>query len=527
MGMKYNPWLENLFHPLVIGVMVGCIALSVVELIRLFLPAWNAMYLIGACVLAAVEANFSYRMLRARPQRALDLLGLDAFRFRLIEIGFFVVMLKIGSLAGRPWPDVLADIQTWPLNPFNIIDGELAAACFLVAFSWLAAGRTVDDLQRLNDPAEFQDRYYVSPMESLTGRFFVGGIALLVASGLTRVGLAYVLNLSRPSVPGLVLNVLVYFLLGLVMLGQVHFVTLHKRWQAQAIKVADELAGRWVRYSLIFIGLAAFLAFLLPTGYTMGFLESIGGTLEIVIGVARFMVGLILLIITLPIMLLLWLLGLSMPASQAPPPPVEFSQLGPAGGGANWGEVLRSLVFWLVALGMVVYVLRSFLHERPELLAALGAFGPVRILRRWWAALRRLWNRAVEAIGERLASGVSLPLPRRPWSGKPISLFRLGALSPRERVLYYYLSIVRRAGERGFPRRRGQTPYEYDTLLEPNLPHAQQDMASLTQAFVEARYSRREIEPGQAGQIQTHWQRVKAALQALKRKVSQVSPEKS
>jgi hypothetical protein len=153
--------------------------------------------------------------------------------------------------------------------------------------------------------------------------------------------------------------------------------------------------------------------------------------------------------------------------------------------------------------------------------------GPARILRRWWAALRRLWSRTAAAIGERLAGGLSLPWSRRLWSGKSISLFRLGALSPRERVLYYYLSIVRRAGERGFPRRRSQTPYEYDVLLEPNLPHAQQDMASLTQAFVEARYSRREIEPGQAGQIQTYWQRVKAALQELKQKISQVGPEKS
>jgi xanthine/uracil permease len=48
MGMKRNSWLKNLFHPLVMGVMVGCIALSVVELIRLFVPAWNATYLIGA-----------------------------------------------------------------------------------------------------------------------------------------------------------------------------------------------------------------------------------------------------------------------------------------------------------------------------------------------------------------------------------------------------------------------------------------------------------------------------------------------
>jgi hypothetical protein len=518
--MKRNPWLDNLFRPLVIGAMVGCIALSVVELIRTFSPAWNATYLVSACVLAAVEANFSYRLLHARPQRVLDLLGLDAFRFRLIEVGFFVVLLKIGSLAGRAWPDVLADIQTWPLNPFNMIDGELAAAGVLVALSWLAASRTVDDLERLNDPAEFQDRYYVPPMESLAGRFFAGGIAILVTSGMTRVGIAYLLNLDRPSVPGLVLNVLVYFLLGLVMLGQTHFVTLHKRWQVRGIKVADELAWRWVRYSLIFIGLAAFLAFLLPTGYTLGLLESVGGTLEIVISAGRFMLGLILFIIALPIMLVLWLLGATLP--KAPTPlPMELPTPGPAaGGGSDWGEVLRSLVFWLVLLGMLGYVLRSFLHERPELLAALGGMGPVRILRRWWAALRRLWSRATAAIGERLAGGLSLPWARRLWSGKPIPFFRLGTLSPRERVLYYYLSIVRRAGERGFPRRRNQTPYEYDTLLEPNLPHAQQDMASLTQAFVEARYSRREIEPNRAGQIQTYWQRVKAALQALKQKTA-------
>jgi len=509
-----------LFRPLVIGVMVGCVALSVVELIRLLVPAWNATYLIGACVLAAVEANFSYRLLRARPQRALDLLGLDAFRFRLVEVAGFVALLKIGSYAGHTWADVLADIQTWPLNPLNMVTDELIAACLLVALSWLSATQTVGDLERLNDPPEFQDRYYVPPMESLAGRFFFGGIALLVVSGLTRVGIAAVLNLTRPSVPGLVLNVLVYFLLGLVMLGQVHFITLHKQWQAQGIKVADDLAGRWARYSLIFIGLAAFLAFLLPTGYTVGFLEAVGGTLAIVIRFAQFVAGLLLLLVTLPLMLLLWLLGANnMPAAQRPLLPLELAQPGMAGAGANWGEVLQSLVFWLVALGMIVYVLRSFLHERPELLAALSALGPLHTLRRWWAALRRRWGRWAEAIGERLAGRLSLSLPRRMGPEKPFSSFRLGALSPRERVLYYYLSIVRRAGERGFPRRRDQTPYEYDTLLESNLPQAQQDMASLTQAFVEARYSRHVIEPDHAGRAQTHWQRVKAALQALRQKV--------
>jgi hypothetical protein len=93
-------------------------------------------------------------------------------------------------------------------------------------------------------------------------------------------------------------------------------------------------------------------------------------------------------------------------------------------------------------------------------------------------------------------------------------------LSPRERVLYYYLSILRRAGQQGFPRRRDQTPYEYDATLGANLPEAQQEMALLTQAFVEARYGRQAIEPDHARRARTAWQWVKAALHALKQRAS-------
>ena len=51
MAVSRNPWVKNLFRPLVIGAMVSCIALSLVELVRLFVPAWNGTYLIVSCVL--------------------------------------------------------------------------------------------------------------------------------------------------------------------------------------------------------------------------------------------------------------------------------------------------------------------------------------------------------------------------------------------------------------------------------------------------------------------------------------------
>ena len=511
--MNRNSWLENLFRPLVIGVMFGCIALSLVGLVHLFFPAWNGTTLIVGCVLAALEANYSYRLIRAK-----SLSGTDLLRFRVIEFVMFFILLKFGSYVGDRWADVLADIQTWPHYPLNVIDPETTVAFILALLSWQASTQTVRDLERIGEPSE-PHHYYVSPIESLTGRFFWGGAVLLIAAGITRIGIADLLNLSRPPVPGLVLNVLIYFLLGLVMLGQVRFTTLLKRWQTQRIKVADELAGRWARYSLAFIGLAALLAFLLPTGYTVSLLD-VGAAILYILGYILTLLSMLLLFIfSLLLMPFAMLFGRKRPAPPRPSlPPLPLPQQQPGGAAPGWFEILRSLLFWTAALGMVFYVVRSYLRDRPELLEALVTQRPIRALRDFLIALWRRLVGLAEAASERIPRRLSLRRARRGLSEAPFRFFRLGALSPRERILYYYLSVLRRAGRLGLPRQRAQTPYEYEGTLGPHLPQAQQEMSLLTQAFVEARYSRRAFDREQARQVRAHWQRVKAALQALKRK---------
>ena len=516
--MNRNPWLENLFRPLVIGVMFGCIALSLVGLVHLFAPTWNGTYLIVGCVLAALEASYSYRLIRARQLR-----GTDVLRFRVIELMMLFILLKIGSYVGDRWADVLADIQTWPRQPWNILDPETTVAFILALLSWWASTQTVRDLERIGEPPELH-RYYFSPIESLTTRFFWGGAVLLIAAGITRIGVAALLNLSRPPVPGLVLNVLLYFLLGLVMLGQVRFATLLKRWQAQEMKVAEGLTGRWARYSLAFIGLAALLAFLLPTGYTIGLLDAVA-TIIYILGYILTLLSMILLFIfSLLLMPFAMLFGSERPTPPQPIlPPPQLPQQQPGGAAPGWFEILQSLLFWAAALGMVVYVVRSYLRDRPELLEALVTRRPIRALR---AFLITLWRRLVglaEAASERIPRRLSLRRARRGLSEAPFRFFRLGALSPRERILYYYLSILRRAERQGFPRQRAQTPHEYDVTLGPHLPQARQEMDLLTQAFVEARYSQHVIEPGQARRVRVDWQKVKAALQALKRKPDTVT----
>lgn len=511
------PWMENLFRPLVIGVMFGCIALSLVELVRLFLPGWNGTFIVSACVLAALEANYSYRLIRARSLR-----GGDVLRFRLIEVAVFFLLIKAGSYVGESWAGVLANIQSWPSHLYRVFDLETIAAFVLVLISWHIATQTTRDFERLHEPPVYH-RYDLPPMDSLTGRFFWGGVALLITAGLTRIGIAQMFNLRRPSVPGLILNVLVYFLLGLVMLGQVRYATLRKRWDAGKTQVAEELPRRWVRYSLFLIGLAAFLAFLLPTGYTLGLLEVIGYVLAIILTVLSFVATLLFWLILLPFA---WLMSL-LSGEPTPTPPVEPLSRplpGDTGGitGPGWFQIVRSLVFWVIALGIVFYVVRSYLRDHPELLESLAALGLVRALRRMWDALRHWLGGWSETLRERMPLGWSLWLRQRDrLSKEPFGFFRLGALSPRAQVLYYYLSVLHRAAKQGLPRRPAETPDEYRATLRPNLPEAQGEMDQLTQAFIEARYSRHTIEPDDARHVRSIWQRVKAALQALKRKAEE------
>jgi hypothetical protein len=511
------PWLETLFRPLTIGVMFGCIALSLVELVRLFFPAWNGTYLVVACVLAALEANYSYRLIRARKLRGTDLL-----RFRIIEIASLLFLLIIGSYLGDSWAHVLSDIRSSPYHLERVLDAEIILAFFLIVISWHVSTQTTRDFERLHEPPSYY-RYYVSPMESMTERFFWGGVVLLIAAGLTRIGIAQLLNLRRPSVPGLVLNVLVYFLLGLVMLSQVRFATLRKQWEAGETKVAEELPHRWVRYSLAFIGLAALLAFLLPTGYTLGLLEVIGYILAVVLTVLSLVATLIFWLFLLPFAWLLSLLGAEAgPARpfELPPRPFPVDSGGYAGPG--WFQILRSLLFWVITLGIVFYVVRSYVRDHPELLERLAALGLVRALRRMWSALWGWLGGWGEIFREQMPRGWSLRLGRRGGpSKKPFGFFRLGALSSRDRVLYYYLSVLHRAGQQGFPRRPAETPDEYRATLGPKLPEAQGEIDQLTRAFVEARYSRHTVEREDARRARASWQQVKAALRVLKRRTEE------
>ncbi len=524
-----EPQKVSLFSPLVVGVMTGCIAWSFVAFIHVIVPAWNGAYLLAGCVLAAIEAGYSHQLLRTR-RRFYD----ELVRFRAVELALLFVLIKAGGYLGEDWSAIVADIKSWPHNPLTILNLETLVAYLAAVLSWLGADSTARDLDRLREPP-LRSRYYLSPLDSLTNRFFGGGVLMLVISGMALVGDAVVAS-SDPAVrallqavpgssaPGLGSATLVYFCLGLVMLGQVRIALYGQSWQEQGIPVDRGLPGRWTRISLVFVALAALLAFVLPTNYrAVGWLLQVAGTaIAWLMAVIAYLGGLIIFAFLSALGLMASLVLRDGTAEPRPAARPEFTPpvVPPSAPGVtpDWVLMMRSILFWGLILVSLVYVIRAYLREHPELVTWVGQVRPVRALCRLWQLFRG-WL-------ARWRGQVRLRLPRRAarlpsavkLAGSPLRFLRLGALSSRERILYYYWSVLRRAQRLGLPRRPPETPSEYRGSLSPHIPQAEQELGRLTDAFLEARYSGRHMERGEDRTVRTDWQSVKTALRALRKK---------
>ena len=508
--IERNPWADNFFRPLLITAMIMCLNISIVNFVRLINPVWNGSFFLLAMLITTVEAIYSYRVLQYyRRHRNSEL------RYRLAEATLLIVLLKILSLLDQPWPGLMAELRLIWQSPAFIFNTEFYVMILLAGMAWGAAANTITDFENLYDP--YTDS--TTTLNNLALRFFGGGVLLVFISGISQwvalAGVDSLVNLRRPMLNGIIFNVLVYFVLGLVLLGQVNLTTHLVRWRIQEVMVTSGLVKRWAKYGLIFLGISAIIAFLLPTRYSLGLLATAGFVIGFIIRLIVFLVQLLLLLITLPFTWLLSQLGATELGSEPlpPPQPPPFFDV-PPGAPWPWWEVIRSLIFWLVALGLIGYMLKTYFDDHPELLQHLRQ---LRLLGRLINLLAQLWQHltgwaksGLEMLPKlrKITGGSSSgSAPTRPWNW-----FGLRGQSPRERILNYYLNILSRAEKRGLARTANQTPYEYESNLSQSIPTVEAEIEDVTAMFVQARYSNDTFEENDAALVRIWWQRIRKAL---------------
>jgi hypothetical protein len=189
---------------------------------------------------------------------------------------------------------------------------------------------------------------------------------------------------------------------------------------------------------------------------------------------------------------------------------------------ANGSEILQSIVFWIFLTLLIGYAFYQYIRQNEELLEKLRGFGLWRSLERLldWV---RTWTRGLgEGVSSQVGSAVRAGLDRlRGLRTKgaqiPFDFVNINRLTPRQRVLFFYLALVRRGADAGIPRHPDQTPYEYQQALDKYFLQAEQapeaaQLRTLTDSFLEARYSLHPISVEQAGLVKRIWARLRQVL---------------
>lgn len=533
-----NRWSRTFIQPLLIALMTTAFFACVFVLVNNFVPApaWALLTPLLFCV--TLESIFTTMWLSHPDRRTLN-----HTYYRLSE---FLVILLITRVyiwfivGGWPQFDLLGDYLRYPWILFN--DGVFIIAAISIAFSWFYA-RMASYLfaQLALDEAEVA--YYVQPpnrremgnqpvmrnRQEITEIFFVqwmwGGGILIVIVAITTIDLPSVtlstggLGLARLGLsPFVVLGALFYFLAGLGLLSEARFETLNARWLYLNARKEPQVERAWYRYGLWFLVLLGVIAAFLPLGSTSLIGQVIEQFLLIITGLITILGYFFVMLFSLLFPPFTPPEFAETPAAGTPPPlptavPTPIPTVPPVVN--DTPMLVASSLFWAIAIVGTVTAVLFFIRGRGVKLDGrifgvifnnLRAF----LLGLWWGIADQ-----IEDLGE------SIQLRRRVKDEqeddgsrflRPFRFFRLNALSPEEQIRYFYLSTLKRAKEKGVARETSETPTEFMEDLKSGWPEVQEEIDTLTEAFLQARYSPRHIDKEEVESVKEKWKRAKSRL---------------
>jgi hypothetical protein len=308
---------------------------------------------------------------------------------------------------------------------------------------------------------------------------------------------------------------LVYFMLGFWLLSQAKLLEMNARWLVNGITKDKQMDGRWQRITLGILILVGLGAAFLPTGPTLTISRIVNTLLYLLL----LLVNLVIFLVYLPLGLFLSLFSNGSGGTLPPPPAVPTEAL--TGDGTNGlsplGETIVMVLssgFWSVLIIVVVLAFLFFLRERKSSMRenwAAHYWGQLRLL------LSKIWERLrhrVETI--RLQMPIKFSRPEGDTKSSPSKrrwrFMRVGGLSPRDQLRYFYLSTVRRASDRGVERKSAETPLEFSEDLKEQWPAVEDEVEALTGAFLKARYSDAPITKDDIPGVKDKWKDVRRQI---------------
>jgi hypothetical protein len=529
-------WLRSLLRPFLIAVMVACLDIAWLALIGRFVPAlaggYGQIVLLFSVLVATIGCTTTtYLAQPGERQRRRP-------TYRWVEFAFVVVATRL-LLWGvtDSWPTLTALIYQ-PID--SLLDGLFFSAGLVVLFSWWAAIEMTSDLLRLAlQPDELfalqtdrigemirtsnSDRPQI--LARIVSRWVGGGILMVMAAAGLQVerpapGAFFALS-QQNLAPTIIAAIVIYFLVGLVLVSHGQLALLRTRWLLDRVPASASVLRLWPLYVLLLLVAIDLMAALLPFGGTflLGqiLFTVINFVFNLFMSIFRFFMGLFMLVMAA-------LLGEPPPqeAVQAPPPPPPpmIEQLPPAA--ASLPAWAGGALFWITMALILGYAAYIYLSDRGVQFTWLLTFW--QLLRQRWSAFfggYRRWQRnlVLSRTGDVAAASET---PQVHWSKRGLDWRRL---DPTQQVRYFYLTTLEQAKARGISRTTGETPSQYaprlaahlsateaDENLENQRTEKQQAVQKLTEAFIQARYSRRTLATTESTDLARIWEKLKVYL---------------
>ena len=511
--VPHNPWVANLFRPALLTGMMTCLSVGVVNLVKAVNPSWHGKYLLIGMLFVTVEAIYSYRTLKKQ-----GIIMDTNFRYHLVEWGVIVLILKALTYWNDPWEAVSADIKSWGVEPLNFLTMEFVLVLVFSFLIWSATSNSMKAFDALIDQFKVKSGE-IDPFRNLANRFYCGGLILVAVSGVAqwnyRSGPGILSHLSLSDISGAFTNVLVYFILGLILLSQTQLDIHFTGWRLNKVDVPAGVIKNWTLQGIIILILVGVVVFFLPTGYSLGFLDSIKWVLQYGTKLFLFLAQFAWAVIIFPLKWLLSLFPLDNESLKT-----ESGERSMFGGEHDIAvpdsDAAYSIVFWIILSAFILYLLRTYLKDHPGLLEWLKH---ARLRFSWLIRLWQWLSGGFRAVIELIPAKQLLytnDLDKE--YGSKRRLFRLGRATNRQRVIYYYMSTLKRAEEKGIQRQNSQTPWEFAPVLSNSLPDLDEEIDYITQAFTRARFSRDRLESKEVDSLKIAWKHIQSAIRRNKGK---------
>lgn len=506
--------------------MMACLALTVSILIH-SLTSWHAGIIAGVLLFIVIDRLYTHRQFKSLTPLSSE--WAIALGTQWIVIILFTRFLL--SYAGGP--DALRqDLSLFARGYIaQLLTLEFLITLLLACATWLLTRQFLELLDEIGLDMKMALQEEAPPVQSgvipahtrMVTLIFSTGILLVILTALTRLNV----SLNPTGIPvvgwnrfsGAEAGALLYFVFGLALLSLSRLMSLQTHWNRLRIPVSSSrLPEQWAMYSLFFLLLVGIAVSLLPAGDSPGFFSILRTLFGFVLGILFFLAQLILALLLFLLTLPFLLFGQLPPAGvNADPPPLPVLPTQPVEqhtASLVIPELLRSILLWGTLIVILVYALTRFVKQHESVFTALRRTRLGDWLARAWGWLYRNLDAARGGLSRALTDGWQQlasrldgkrVLPRPGW-------IRLRSLDPRRRIYFFYLAMIRRGSEQGLTRGPSQTPAEYAATLEKEIPSAGADIDSITQAFVEARYSRREVHDEDADLAKWTWERIRRAL---------------